>query len=908
VTLSEKDRLKLFIPSGKYCVMIFTYEELQLMQREAPVKSGVLTFDESTQDIQFLTLTDKKDLKEVRITAPQPKLQYLDLGRCRIEKFVVSAKCENLRALHLHHNKLIRFEIDEHLPVLELLDFSFNENLTDLTVVPNLPLQYLYLHKCNLKDLSAFSGYFTKKDFDFNIEKNDNLISPPAEYVKQGKDAILSYFSSKLVDNKEVKVILLGNTTAGKTSLVEYLLTNNYPPERSTHGIQIKIWQPADRDFIATFWDFGGQEYYHATHRLFLTNNTIYLVVWNKCNNRTAEIPTTINLDSDRIEERTLQHFHHIYWLKLIQKQFAPDSPIIAIQNKIDLDCEQNIDQHCKEEYGIIGEYQISIEKAALEPDSDYREDFLRFEKRFKDSIHNFIKSAAPEGAEAGKIPRYVSNIRDYIRKQDTNYQNFKSFSANAMNAAEQGGDPLDEKELEIAIKYLTDTGVLLYYGYDPLMQNSMLQDYIFLKPNFVTQTIYNILDEQVQQRGGEFDFAHVLKSTNNEQEASLFIELMQSPNFELVFKFDESYYASQFLADRNDVVDCYKDELEFAFALHFPNFYSQSFISRFIARYGHDSEKQYFCKSGILIKRRDTGKPAKNGNPLLIPFLILANIKEEQITVLSKVEGKKHRFIRKIYETFLEFADGDQNVEIKIAEDMAFASLSEIERLNLGQYNIERLHNPLVYETSIDGNRIKVEGNGNIVLQDVRGVVVNINIKDIDMLTKRLSGEHTEILQQLQEIKQKIPSLDLQDKLFELVEQYKSVGNLEKLIKEMEQRIQKRLSQIEQYLLVMHEMLKAKEIDIDQVNRMVNNINSQNQHLIVEVGKQIMGHINWAFEQHENEMDEKLKEIYADLRQTDNIETRIKLSVPLLNLLGLNIETDIKLNDFIKWLESKYL
>jgi len=49
---------------------------------------------------------------------------------------------------------------------------------------------------------------------------------------------------------------------------------------------------------------------------------------------------------------------------------------------------------------------------------------------------------------------------------------------------------------------------------------------------------------------------------------------------------------------------------------------------------------------------------------------------------------------------------------------------------------------------------------------------------------------------------------------------------------------------------------------------------------------------IGTAFELHQGDMDEKLKDIYNDLKQTDDVQMKLKLSVPLINLLGVNLET----------------
>ena len=86
----------------------------------------------------------------------------------------------------------------------------------------------------------------------------------------------------------EVKVILLGNGRAGKTSLARRLLGEAFDPEEeSTHGI--RLWSldlpfnpvgEGEPESLArvNVWDFGGQHLYENTHRLFLQNRAVFVI------------------------------------------------------------------------------------------------------------------------------------------------------------------------------------------------------------------------------------------------------------------------------------------------------------------------------------------------------------------------------------------------------------------------------------------------------------------------------------------------------------------------------------------------------------------------------------------------------------------------------------------------------
>ena len=50
--------------------------------------------------------------------------------------------------------------------------------------------------------------------------------------------------------------------------------------------------------------------------------------------------------------------------------------------------------------------------------------------------------------------------------------------------------------------------------------------------------------------------------------------------------------------------------------------------------------------------------------------------------------------------------------------------------------------------------------------------------------------------------------------------------------------------------------------------------------------------------------MDGKLKKIYNDiekLNETDDVQMKLKLSIPFINLLGINLETEFDIKNWAK-------
>ena len=69
----------------------------------------------------------------------------------------------------------------------------------------------------------------------------------------------------------------------GKTCILNRLINNTYTENPSTEGIDISAWYfcEENQEYKLNVWDFGGQEIYHSTHQFFLTERSLYLLVWD---------------------------------------------------------------------------------------------------------------------------------------------------------------------------------------------------------------------------------------------------------------------------------------------------------------------------------------------------------------------------------------------------------------------------------------------------------------------------------------------------------------------------------------------------------------------------------------------------------------------------------------------------
>ncbi len=146
----------------------------------------------------------------------------------------------------------------------------------------------------------------------------------PPEIVEQGSDAVLAYLRDQAQSGTRQwvsKLLVVGQGGVGKTSLLRALRGETFQKdEATTHGIDVRPLQiphPTEKDVTMDLsaWDFGGQEIYHATHQFFLTNRSLFLLVWNA------------------------RHGHEqgrlYYWLDTIRAR-APASPILLVATHVD--------------------------------------------------------------------------------------------------------------------------------------------------------------------------------------------------------------------------------------------------------------------------------------------------------------------------------------------------------------------------------------------------------------------------------------------------------------------------------------------------------------------------------------------------------------------------------------------
>ncbi|MDA0243414.1 MAG: leucine-rich repeat domain-containing protein [Chloroflexi bacterium] len=290
------------------------------------------------------------NLRYNQLTAVPPEigqllnLTSLDLSRNQLTSLPPEiGQLVNLTSLKLDNNQLTSLppEIGQLVNLTSLI--LDNNQLTSLPpeIGQLVNLTTLYLKENHLSTLPHALTHLNRLE---NISLRRNPLPIPPEFFEGNIDGpfynhqtILNFYFRQCIPLHQLKLMLLGEGSVGKTSLVERLLENKAPSNQGkTVGVEIREWQvdvaeeqggrgAAENDQSAIpdpqstiqikVWDFGGQEIYHTTHQFFLSHRSLYLLV----------------LDARHDEEAS----RLAYWLQLITS-FGGNSPILLVINKID--------------------------------------------------------------------------------------------------------------------------------------------------------------------------------------------------------------------------------------------------------------------------------------------------------------------------------------------------------------------------------------------------------------------------------------------------------------------------------------------------------------------------------------------------------------------------------------------
>ncbi|KAI8500353.1 hypothetical protein Bbelb_219190 [Branchiostoma belcheri] len=330
-----------------------------------------------SMEIGKLTSIKHLDLSkcELRTLPPEverlTQLEWLDLSSNALQTLSTKiVKLTNIKHLDLSKCELRTLPPEMcRLAQLEWLDLSSNALQTlsmeigKLTNIKHLDLSNCHLHtlppevgrltqlkRLRLSDnsLEAFPVECAQLTNAFSIDISGNpLIKPPAEVCRQGIVAIRQYFDELERSQEEVsaclKVVVLGEKMAGKTSLVQTLSRGHSILTKEgdrTHCVEITQWAP-NNNITFEVYDFGGHDVYHLTHQFFLTPDAFYLLV--------------VNLQTYSRTERGFKE-SVAFWLDTLNAR-VPGAVVSIVGSKSDLCRHDDVNRKTKDIQRMVNLY-----------------------------------------------------------------------------------------------------------------------------------------------------------------------------------------------------------------------------------------------------------------------------------------------------------------------------------------------------------------------------------------------------------------------------------------------------------------------------------------------------------------------------------------------------------------------
>jgi internalin A len=394
---------------------------------------------------------------------------------------------------------------------------------------------------------------------------------------KQLQAYLSNYVEGKPREINETKVMLVGQGSVGKTSLVQQILHGTFDPNQTkTEGISINQWQVdggqktedgspsssvnGQSSIKLNIWDFGGQEIMHATHQFFLTKRSLYLLV----------LDARLTQEENRVE----------YWLKIIQS-FGGESPVLIVGNKTD-------------------QHPLDIDRTGLQ-------------KKYP-NIVGILETSAATGAgiealkaEIAKQVDTLPHVRDLLPETWFTVKSKLEELGRDKNFITQdeylslcgANDVTDETSQHTLIGFLHDLGVVLHFQDDPRLEALGI-----LNPQWVTNGVYKILNShELFQNRGTLTLPILNKTLNPPEYPSnkrLFIVDMMK-KFELCYDIepDKSFLIPDLLPKDEPYTGEWDGAL--AFQYHY-NVLPTSIISRFIVRMNAFVHKTVW-RSGVVLK-----------------------------------------------------------------------------------------------------------------------------------------------------------------------------------------------------------------------------------------------------------------------------------------------------------------
>ncbi|MEM9544953.1 MAG: leucine-rich repeat domain-containing protein [Bacteroidota bacterium] len=610
------------------------------------------------------------ELDDIQSLEKLTSLTTLYLSNNKLSDIQSLEKLTSLKTLYLDNNQLNDIQPLVKLTSLTRL-YLYNNQINDIQPLEKLTsLTRLYLQKNRIEDLYLTEKAILKSRLSW-LKKIPELKlridhNPFLENSQKIKNEL--YSSNRMTNHYEIfvsdlkqaiksidgadddknsialpkKMVLLGNSNSGKSTLSDHLLNSKqfaYAKRKSTEVLSIKNWFYAGnkKDF-AFIYDFGGQDFYHGTYQMFLSLKSLYVVVWDKKTDYNHIVDA-----STKQRQQPYINYDLSYWISNIEyltkelpgikklktelsseevkngsgdDQNNEDSlfvdrseSIVLVENKIDLlpsttpRKESSVMVNCKEQF------RISLEKKSEEVSAIAERRALLI-KYLKEELQQLNSEEMFSEIQRRIIQAFLKKREAIIKKE--NIIQFEKFADaifdnkhprwwNDLNAK---GFNLQHSELRFALRLLHNRGLLLYFHDVP-----ELKETIFVDPE---EVLTSIKKEIIQKANSKSTIGRVTTGKLSEEELQGFDKrlLALSLNQQIVFDNsksevpEERYIIPSFLepSDKSNLLYEFSiSRMKPMFSLKFNYFMPYGMMNRVICGFGKEPHRKYFFRNEII-------------------------------------------------------------------------------------------------------------------------------------------------------------------------------------------------------------------------------------------------------------------------------------------------------------------
>ncbi|WP_196888680.1 leucine-rich repeat domain-containing protein [Aureivirga sp. CE67] len=284
---------------------------------------------------------NKFNFQNIEVLNGLENLEYLNISNNELEKIPSFEGLQKLKTLYLNNNNIKNLDFNSTMEKLEELNLSSNqiENLDFVKFIPNV--KTLDLHSNKIKDVKPLIDLIYKigiKNSRWNINTiniadnlldnfTSSLIDKSSKHILQQLNEISNLKEEEINNIREIKVILIGNSEVGKSTLANYLKNKKYKKDIETtlwlEEFQIKLKIPKKNiEYQINLFDIGGHDFYHDTHHLIYSPNSIFILLWDKKTHKYNDSRPLKQKYKGKIKESFTVDFPLEYWLDSILYYF----------------------------------------------------------------------------------------------------------------------------------------------------------------------------------------------------------------------------------------------------------------------------------------------------------------------------------------------------------------------------------------------------------------------------------------------------------------------------------------------------------------------------------------------------------------------------------------------------------